>query len=159
MKADSAFKIVDAAENPEYEGCLYRCLFHSRKAAYGSHFRKRGNTFYDHRHRYLKYAIPNGFHKKILIFNGDHVGTIEYAPPEGSGLPIIGENIIVMNCVWVHRKARGHNFGRQLLKAMTESEKGASGFATIALENYWGGYFRKSEMEGLGFESVKSVRS
>jgi hypothetical protein len=43
---------------------------------------------------------------------------------------------------------------------MVESEKGASVFATIALENYWGGYFKKSDMESLGFRSVKllSVR-
>ncbi len=45
-----------------------------------------------------------------------------------------------------------------MLKSMIESEKEASGFATIALENYWGGYFRKSEIESLGFRSVKSVR-
>jgi hypothetical protein len=99
-----------------------------------------------------------GFHKKILIFEGDQVGTIEYAPAEGSGLPISGDNAVVMNCIWIQRRAQGHSFGKRLLKAMIESEKGASGFATIALENYWGGYFRKSDMESLGFKSVKSLR-
>lgn len=63
-----------------------------------------------------------------------------------------------MNCIWVQKTTQGHGFGKQLLKSMIESEKDASGFATIALENYWGGYFRKSEIESLGFRSIKSVR-
>jgi len=158
MKVDSAVKIADVTENSEYERCLYRCLFHSRKDTYGNDFRRRRNTFYDKRREYLEYAIPKGFHKKILIFNGDQIGTIEYAPAEGSGLPIIGDDIVVMNCIWVQRRARGHSFGKQLLENMMESEKGSSGFATIALENYWGAYFRRSEMESLGFKSVKSLR-
>ena len=158
MGAGSEVEIVDAAENPEYEGYLYRCLFHSRKDTYGDHFRRRRSAFYDHRREYLKRAIPKGFHKKMLIFEGDQAGTIEYAPAEGSGLPINGDNVVVMNCIWVHRKAQGRGFGKRLLRAMVEAERGASGFATIALENYWGGYFKKSEMESLGFESVKSVR-
>jgi len=158
VKADPTVEIVDAAENPEFEGYLHRCLFHSWKDRYRSRFRKRSVTSYDHRHEYLKRAIPKGFHKKMLIFEGDQVGTIEYAPTAGSGLPIIGENAVVMNCIWVQRRAQGHSFGKQLLKAMIESEKRASGFATIALENYWGPYFRKSEIESLGFESVKSIR-
>jgi len=158
MKVNSAVEIVDVTENPEYERFLYRCLFHSRKDTYGNHFRSRRDAFYKQRREYLQSAIPKGFHKKILIFKGDHVGTIEYAPVAGSGLPIIGDNVIVMNCIWVQRRARGHNFGKQLLKDMMESEKGASGFATIALENYWNPYFKRSEMKSLGFKSVKSIR-
>jgi len=155
---DSAVEIVDATKNSEHEIYLYRCLFHRRKDSYGSQFQRRRDAFYEHRCEYLERAIQKGFHKKILIFKGDQVGTIEYAPVDGAGLPIVGDRVVVMNCIWVHRKARGHNFGKQLLRDMMESEKGASGFATIALENYWGPYFKKSEMERLGFKSVKSIR-
>jgi GNAT superfamily N-acetyltransferase len=158
MGAGSEIEIVDTADNPKYEEYLYRCLFHSRKDSYGDHFRSRRSAFYDHRREYLKRAIPKGFHKKMLIFEGDQVGTIEYAPAEGSGLPIIGDNVVVMNCIWVHRKAQGHGFGRRLLKVMMETEKGVSGFATIALENYLGGYFKKNDMESLGFKSVRSLK-
>jgi hypothetical protein len=158
MKGNSVIEVIDATKNPEYEGFLYRCLFHSRSAFYKKPFLSRRDDFYRKRHEYLRSAIPKGFHKKILIFKGDPAGTIEYAPSKGSGLPIIGNNVIVMNCIWVQRRAQGHRFGKQLLKDMMESKKGASGFATIALENYWGAYFKKSEMESLGFKSVKSVR-
>lgn len=153
----TGFEIVDVTENPEYKEFLYRCLFHSRRNTYGNRFRSKRDAFYQQRHDYLESAIPKGFHKKILVYKGDHVGTIEYAPAEGSGLPIIGNNIIVMNCIWVHRRAKGHNFGKQLLKNMMEDGKGASGFATIALENHWSHYFKKREMESLGFKSVKSI--
>ena len=158
MKTNSAVEIIDVTEKHEYEKFLYRCLFHSRRNTYGSRFRSKKNAFYKQRREYLEAAIPKGFHKKILIFKGDSVGTIEYAPAEGSGLHIIGENVIVMNCIWIQRRGRGHKFGKQLLKDMIESEKGASGFATVSLENYWGPYFMKSDMESLGFKSVRSIR-
>lgn len=158
MKINSAARIVDAVTDSEYEKYLYGCLFHSKRDRYGGRFSRRRDNFYHHRREYLRHAISKGFHKKILIFEGKQVGTIEYAPLEGAGLPIIGDNIIVMNCVWVQKKAQGHNFGKRLLEDMIESEKDASGFATIALENYWGPFFKKSEMEHLGFESLKAVR-
>jgi len=157
MKVNSAVEIVDVTENPEYERFLYRCLFHSSGSFYKKLFRSRRDAFYKKRQEYLQSAIPKGFHKKILFFKGDQVGTIEYAPADGSGLPIIGDNVIVMNCIWVHRRAMGHNFGKRLLEDMIESENGASGFATIALENYWGPYFKRSDMVSLGFKSVKSI--
>jgi hypothetical protein len=42
-----------------------------------------------------------------------------------------------MNCIWVLRKAKGHNLGKRLLQDMIKNEKDAAGFATIALEDHW----------------------
>jgi len=92
------------------------------------------------------------------IFNGEVVGAIEYAPADVSGYPITGDGVIVMNCVWVLRKARRHNFGKLLVKDMVKSEREAAGFATIALENHWSLWFRKCQIEKLGFEPVNSIR-
>ena len=145
MKSNSDAKIVDATGNGEYEKYLYKCL--------APHpFRR-----YRKRQEYLEVAIPKGFHKKFLVFNGEIVGQIEYAPADVSGYPIIGNNIIVMNCIWVLRKAKGHNFGKQLLADMMESERNADGFATIGLENHWSGWLRKDQMEKLGFEPIDSI--
>jgi len=113
---------------------------------------------YRHRREYLEKAIGRGFHKKLLIFNGEIVGQIEYAPAEVSGYPILDDNVVVMNCIWVLRKAKGHNFGKQLLKNMIESEKDADGFATIALENHQSPWFRKWQLEKLGFKSLEAIR-
>jgi ribosomal protein S18 acetylase RimI-like enzyme len=145
MKSNPDIEIVNITENSAYERYLYKCLApHS--------FRK-----YRKRQEYLEVAIPKGFHKKLLIFNGEIVGQIEYAPAEVSGYPIIGNDITVMNCVWVLRKVKGHNFGKQLLANMIEMEKNAVGFAAIGLENHWSGWLRKDQMEKLGFKQIDSI--
>ncbi len=79
-------------------------------------FRRHGK-----RREYFEKAIPKGFRKKLLIFDGEIVGQIEYAPAEVSYYPIMGDNVIVMICIWVLRKAKGHNFGKLLLQDMIKS--------------------------------------
>ncbi|MEM3550667.1 MAG: hypothetical protein QW222_01440 [Candidatus Bathyarchaeia archaeon] len=113
---------------------------------------------YESRLEYLKLAIPGGFHKKLLVFGGEVVGQIEYAPCGVSGYPIAGEEVIVMNCIWVLRKAKGHNFGKMLLGDMMQSEKNARGFSTIALENHWSPWLRKWQIEMLGFKSIDKIK-
>lgn len=154
MKANYEVDIIDVTDNPELERFLYRCIFHSKfDTPTNAPYRR-----YKNRREYLESAIPEGFHMKILFYKGDHIGMIEYAPSEASGLPIVGDNIIVMNCIWVHKKAQGHNFGKKLLKEMIESEKQAAGFATLALENYWMLWMGKDDMEKLDFSSIDSIR-
>jgi len=146
MRLDSKTRIVDITRMHDYEKYLDRCLTGPLSKGY----RKRKI--------YLKNSISEGFHKKLLIYDKDVVGQIEYSPSDVSYYPITGENLIVMNCIWVLRRAKGHGFGRQLLKNMIESEKDASGFATIALEDHWSPWFRKEQMEKLGFRAVDAVR-
>jgi len=94
---------------------------------------------------------------KLLIFNGDVVGQIEYAPAAASSYPIIGDDTVVMMCIWVLRRAKGHDFGKKLLEDMIKSEKEADGFATVALENHWSPWFMKWQMESLGFKPIDSM--
>jgi len=145
VKASPRIKVIDITTNSRYEKYLYTCIspFPFRK--------------YRKRHEYLTAAIPRGFRKKVSILNEEVVGQIEYAPTEASGYPIIGDDIIVMNCIWVLRRAKGRRLGKQLLTDMMKSEKKAAGFATIALENHWSGWLRKGHMEYLGFKSIDSV--
>jgi len=146
MQPNIEIKIIDITKKSEYERHLYRCLPPLP-------FMK-----YRKRREYLETAIPRGFHKKLLIFNGEIVGQIEYAPAEASGYPITGSNIIVMNCIWVLRRAKGHNLGKRLLADMIESERNAVGFATIGLEDHWSPWLIKGQMEKLGFKSLNSIR-
>ncbi|MBS7632482.1 GNAT family N-acetyltransferase [Candidatus Bathyarchaeota archaeon] len=142
MKRGLKTKIIDITEKREYERYLYRCFAPMP-------FRK-----YHGRQKYLERAIPVGFCKKLFIANGNAVGQIEYAPAESSGYPITGNNVVVMNCIWVLRKAKGHGFGQLLLKAMLQSQRNVEGFATIALENHWSPWLVKGQMEKLGFRSI-----
>ncbi len=145
MKFFSQVKIIDITKIGEYEKYLYRCLAPMQ-------VRK-----YSRRREYLEYAIPKGFRKKLLIFNGEVVGQIEYAPAEASGYPIMGDSVIVMNCIWVLRKAKGHKFGKLLIEDVVKSKGDAAGFATIALENHWSRWFERWQMEKLGFKPIDSI--
>lgn len=138
--------VVEATENADHEVLLYKCLSPIP-------FRK-----YRKRTLYLKRAIPKGFSKKILFYKGTAVGQIEYAPAEVSAYPISCRGkCIVMNCIWVLRKAKGHNFGKLLLRKMIESENDAACFATIGFEGHWSPWFKKWQMEKLGFRSIDSI--
>jgi len=145
MNENLETRILDITENIEYEKYLYKCLAPMP-------FRK-----YWKRQEYLKAAIPKGFHKKLLILDSEVVGQIEYAPAEASYYPITGEKAIVMNCIWVLRKAKGHNLGNQLMTDMMKSEEKAAGFAAIGLEGHWSGWLMKEHMEKLGFKSTDSL--
>jgi len=134
-------RVVDVVDSDD-ERYLYKCISPMP-------FRK-----WKRRSEYLKSAVSGGLRKKILIVNGDAVGQIEYAPAGVSGYPIYGEKLVVMNCIWVLRRAKGHGFGRLLIKNMVESEPWASSFATIGLENHWSPWMRRGQME---FKPVDSM--
>jgi hypothetical protein len=40
---------------------------------------------------------------------------------------------------------------------MVKSEQGANGFATVGLENYWSPWFKKWQLEKLGFQSIDAI--
>jgi len=146
MKPSSLTRIIDITRIADHEKYLYRCLAPMP-------FRK-----YRNRQEYLEKAIPNGFHKKLLIHDEKVIGQIEYVPARASGYPITGKDLVVMNCIWVLRKSKGCNFGKLLVKDMVNSESDASGFATIGLENHPSPWFRELQMEKLGFKPVDSIR-
>ena len=81
MISDPKIEIIDITENRKCERRLYKCLAPMP-------FRK-----YRKRREYLEAAIPKWFHKKVLVFNGQVVGQIEYAPPEACGYSITGNGI------------------------------------------------------------------
>ncbi|NHI84119.1 MAG: hypothetical protein EAX81_07435 [Candidatus Thorarchaeota archaeon] len=145
MQSSSEAHILDITRSSKYETYLHRCL----TGPLSKRYRKRL--------AFLDTAIPCGFHKKLLIYKSEIIGTIEYSPSEISYYPIKGKDIVVMNCIWVLRKAKGHNFGRMLIKDMLEREKEASGFSTIGLTGHWSPWFRKEQMEHLGFKSLDSM--
>lgn len=149
----SAAQIVDVTDDPKYRRLQIGCLFHEKRQAPLQQLCQSEKE----RVAYLRAAIPRGLRTKILFSRGDQVGMIEYGPPDAAGLPILGENIVVMNCIWVHRRVQGQHFGRLLMNDMKASEPRAAGFATFGLENYWMMWMRKGMMEQLGFRSIKSV--
>ena len=137
-------EIIDVIEGDEYERYLYKCISPMPYRRY----RKR--------REYLQWATPRGLRKEILLLNGDAVGQIEYAPAEASGYPIRGEEVWVMNCIWVLRRAGGRGLGRRLLHRMLRAVGDASEVATIALEGHPSPWLKLRHMEYLGFQPLGS---
>ncbi len=154
MKQTLSPKVIDVTAKANYKRQLIGCIFHHNKEV------SLRTLLLGHPARiaYLKSAIPKGFHMKVLFVQRNPIGMIEYGPPAAAALPIQGENIIVMNCIWVHRKWQGHGYGKMLIDVMMKSEKNAAGFASIALENFWMAWMKRWMIERLGFKSIESVR-
>jgi len=101
------FKIVEATKEARYEIFLYKCLSPIP-------FRK-----YKRRRAYLERAIPRGLRKKIIFYDEVAVGQIEYCPVEVAPYPIsCKEKCVIMSCIWVLRKAKGHGFGKMQLASL-----------------------------------------
>lgn len=93
----------------------------------------------------------------MLFMDGDPVGQIEYAPAEASPYPISGDDVWVMSCIWVLRRAKGHHFGRMLMRRMVNSLGDASGIATVGLEGHPSPWLRVPQVEYLGFRPLGSA--
>ncbi|RLE62404.1 MAG: hypothetical protein DRJ47_10750 [Thermoprotei archaeon] len=84
---------------------------------------------------------------------------IEYCPAEVAPYPIsCEEKCVIMSCIWVLRKAKGHGFGKALMNKMLKEHKDAVGFATIGFEGHWSPCFKRWQMEKLGFKPIDSVK-
>ncbi|NHJ38582.1 MAG: hypothetical protein FK731_01020 [Asgard group archaeon] len=148
MTTEELVEIIDITnldKTNDYYYYLHRCFV--------GPFRK-----YRRREAYLIEAIPAGFKKKMLIFNKDRIGQIEYSPPDFSYYPIQGENIIVLNCIWVLSRAKGHKFGKLMFEDMLKNCPNISGVATIALEGHWSPWFIRKQIENFGFKSIDSFK-
>jgi len=139
-------KIADAVQDPGLERYLYRCLAPMP-------FRR-----YKKRAEYLKNAAGRGLRKEVLLVGGDAVGMIEYAPAPVSAYPISGKGISVMNCIWVLRRAKGHGFGKLLMRRMLDSVPNSTVIATIALVGHPSPWLKLPQIEYLGFRSIDSRR-
>lgn len=109
MSTNNSTRIIDITENESYSLYLQRCFVGPCRN-------------YKRREAYFTKVIPLGFKKKLLFFNNDRVGTIEYAPPEASYYPIQGKNILVLNCIWILRRAKGHGLGKVLFEDMLKNK-------------------------------------
>jgi GNAT superfamily N-acetyltransferase len=138
-------KIIDIVNKKEYETYMYKCLAPISGRPYSP------------RKEYISTTGKN-LHKKLIFLNNKLVGQIEYCNLECSPYPIIGENIIILSCIWILKRGRGRGLGRALIKNMIESEKGMKGVATIALENHWSPWFRLEHIKYLGFKPIDTIK-
>jgi hypothetical protein len=56
------------------------------------------------------------------------------------------------------KKGKGTQFWKTLFEDMMKSETRGTGFATIALKDHWSPWFKKNQIEKLGFEPTDSLK-
>jgi uncharacterized protein YciI len=106
---------------------------------------------------YLRFAEGRGRVKMLLLHEDQVAGQIEFAPPEASGLPISGENLTVINCLWVLDAFSGLEGGRKLLAACAARAR-SSALATIGYNDTLP-WLPRSFFERQGFSVVDEVET
>jgi uncharacterized protein YciI len=117
---EESFRVVDAKTHPRFLELVVRCFAPSQ-------------ILEDDRVRrgYLMHAEPRGLRKLLLVMENEVAGQIEFAPPEASGLPVSGQSVTVIHCLWVQGAFTGLEGGRRLLAACA-AQAGTDSLATIA---------------------------
>lgn len=139
--SEESFRVVDAAADARFAKLLETCL-PAAEIPPGDAVRA----------DFLRRVGGRG-HRKLLLLHEDKVaGQIELAPPEASGLPITGDGVVVIHCLWVSDAYSGLDGGQLLLAACAETTKAAS-LATIAF-NATLPWMSRSYFEAQGFAVI-----
>lgn len=114
------FKVVGVKHHPQRDELMTRCL-------------APGEIGEDDPIRlgYLRLAGHCGLDKLLLLHDDQVAGQIEFAPPEASGLPLKGEGLMVVHCLWVLDAFTGLEGGPRLLAACAARPEVQS-LATVA---------------------------
>ena len=140
------FEVVDIKQHPRREEIMARCLA-PEEIPENDPIRM----------GYLRLAWPRGLNKVLLLHDKRVVGQIEYAPPESSGLPVSGEGVSVVHCVWVLDAYTGLEGGRRLLSACAVASM-AQSLVTVAY-NHTLPWMPAGFFESHGFVALDQVET
>jgi hypothetical protein len=118
---EMSFEVVDSASDPRFTHVRQQCFAPAQIQEDDPH-----------RKNYLRLAEENGLKKLLLLYDDQLAGQIEFAPPEAAGLPIQGNGVTVINCLWVLDAYAGLEGGRRLLAACAEDNPNTKSLATVA---------------------------
>lgn len=142
---EESFSVVDATDDPAHHELRVRC-FAARQIAADDPART----------NYLLLSRTRGWRKLLLYYEDAIAGQIEFAPPGASGLPIQGERLTVIHCVWVLDAYTGLDGSRRLIAACAEQSEGCDSLATVAY-NASLGWLPRGLFERHGFTVVDQL--
>ena len=146
LPPEESFRIVEATSESSYADFLVTCFLPDEMPP--------GDPV---RSDYLRRAGQCGL-RKLLLLNDDEVaGQLEFAPPGVCGLPIEGEELAVIHCLWVTDAFTGLG-GGQLLLASCAEISGAQGLATIGYNTSLP-WLPKSFFEKHGFTIIDQAET
>ena len=122
---------------------------------------KKNTRGYKEKINWMKEHFKEGLHVKLLLVNEGAKrgfrarGFIEYIPSEYSWRGINAEKHMVIHCVWIIGKNKGHGYGTKLLQQCLNDAKGMNGVAVMVSEKTW--LPKKDLFIKNGFEKVDSM--
>jgi GNAT superfamily N-acetyltransferase len=146
---DSRYRIVDINNSNIDEYGIF-CL-QSKKNTKG----------YKEKLEWTKQRFKEGLRLKLLLVNEGarrgfrRRGFVEYIPGEYAWRGIRAEGYMVIHCIWVIGKNKGHGYGTKLLQECLHDAKGMNGVVVMTSDKTW--LPKKDLFVKNGFEKVDSM--
>ncbi|MBM4060884.1 MAG: hypothetical protein FJ265_07280 [Planctomycetes bacterium] len=83
-----------------------------------------------HKRAFLRRGFPHGLAFRKLDVRGKVF--VEYAPAEAAWRPVIAPGFLVIHCLWVSGRYKGHGFGAALLAHVRRQARAARGVVAVA---------------------------
>lgn len=84
---------------------------------------------------------------------GQVVGRVETMPINVAPLPLVGEDLTVMRCLWVVKEAQGHGHGKALVERALDAAEGTNGVAIVCYPGW--NDVPESFLARFGFQTVQ----
>jgi GNAT superfamily N-acetyltransferase len=98
---------------------------------------------YRNKVKWVKERFKEGLRMRLLLVNEGPKrgltsrGFIEYVPGEFAWRGIDAKGYMVIHCIWVVGRNRGHGYGRELLEQCESDARGMNGVAVVTSDSHW----------------------
>jgi GNAT superfamily N-acetyltransferase len=122
---------------------------------------KRNTKGYRDKIEWARERFKEGLRLRILLVNEEAKrgfrarGFIEYIPSEHAWRGIKADGYMVIHCIWVVGKNKGHGYGKKLLQACLKDARGMNGVVVMTSDKTW--LPKKDFFVKNGFEKVDSM--
>jgi len=120
---------------------------------------KKNTKGYKDKVDWIKKRFKEGLRLKLLLVKERHGftsrGFIEYIPSEYAWRGINAKGYMVIHCIWVVGRNKGHGYGTKLLQQCLKDAKGMNGVAVMTSEKTW--LPKKDLFVKNGFEKADSM--
>jgi GNAT superfamily N-acetyltransferase len=122
---------------------------------------KKSAEGYRNKVEWVKKRFQEGLRIRLLLVNEGPKrgltsrGFVEYIPGEYAWRGIDAKGYMVIHCIWVVGRNRGHGYGTELLEQCESDARGMNGVAVVASDRHW--LPRRELFLKHGFEIVDAM--
>ena len=102
---------------------------------------KKNTEGYVNKAKWMRDRFKEGLRTRLLLVKEKHDltsrGFIEYIPGEYAWRGIDAKGYMVIHCIWVVGRNRGHGYGTELLRQCEGDAQGMNGAAVVTSDKHW----------------------